>query len=159
MPAPGVPGGSESVWRGTVGHVDRARFLHASGSSPMDESRPECHLGYMERPRSALPDEVHGARAAGALLVGDLASAEGYLACVRTRYLVGFLFRLAAVDGEAVGPLHLEHLACEPTAVPAWCLLAGVLAALLGAVHLGAREGEVPEVLREPRSGPPVPSA
>ena len=51
----------------------------------------------MDQPRSALPDEVHGARAAGALLVGDLASAAADLACVRTRYLVGFLCRLAVV--------------------------------------------------------------
>ena len=63
----------------------------------MDESRPGCHLGYMESPRSALPDEVHGARAAGALLVGDLASAEADLACARTRYLAGFLCRLAVI--------------------------------------------------------------
>ena len=51
----------------------------------------------MESPRSALPDEVHGARAAGAVLLGDLASAEADLACVRMRYLVGFLFRLAVI--------------------------------------------------------------
>ena len=51
----------------------------------------------MDHPRSALPDEVHGARATGALLLGDLASAEADLACVRTRYLVGFLCRLAVI--------------------------------------------------------------
>ena len=47
--------------------------------------------------QSRLPDEVHGARAAGSLLVGDLEEAEADLAHVRTRYLVGFLFRLSMV--------------------------------------------------------------
>ena len=42
-------------------------------------------------------DEVHGARAAGSFLAGDVAEAEAEvkLACVRTRYPVGFLARLA----------------------------------------------------------------
>jgi len=51
----------------------------------------------MDAQRSRLPDEVHGARAAGSLLVGDLAEAEAELVHVRTRYLVGFLVRLAVV--------------------------------------------------------------
>ena len=42
-----------------------------------------------------MPDEVHGARAAGLLVVGDLESAAAELGSVRTRYLVGFLCRLA----------------------------------------------------------------
>ena len=46
---------------------------------------------------SRLPDEVHGARAAGSLLAGDLESAEAELARVQARYLVRFLCRLALV--------------------------------------------------------------
>ena len=62
---------------------------------PMDEAPPGCNLGRMEAPRPALPDEVHGARAVGSLVVGDLESAAAELGSVRTRYLVGFLCRLA----------------------------------------------------------------
>ena len=51
----------------------------------------------MDGQRSRLPDEVHGARAAGSLLVGDLAGAKAELAHVRTRYLAGFLARLGVV--------------------------------------------------------------
>ena len=61
----------------------------------MDEASPGCDLGRMEDPRPTLPDEVHGARAAGSLVVGDLESAAAELGSVRTRYLVGFLCRLA----------------------------------------------------------------
>ena len=46
------------------------------------------------RPRR-LPDEVHGACAVSSLVVGDLESAAAELGSVRTRYLVGFLCRLA----------------------------------------------------------------
>ena len=49
----------------------------------------------MDTRQSRLPAEVHGARAAGSLLAGDLAEAEAELAQVRTRYLAGFLVRLA----------------------------------------------------------------
>ena len=42
-----------------------------------------------------IPDEVHGTRAVGSLVVGDLESATAELGLVRTRYLVGFLVRLA----------------------------------------------------------------
>ena len=49
----------------------------------------------MEDPRPTLPDEVHGARAVGSLVVGELESAAAKLGLVRTRYLIGFLVRLA----------------------------------------------------------------
>ena len=49
----------------------------------------------MEDPRPTLPDEVHGARAMGSLVVGDLESAAAELGSVQTRYLFGFLCRLA----------------------------------------------------------------
>lgn len=61
----------------------------------MDGAVASCELVRMDGQCSRLPDEVHGARAAGSILVGDLAEAEAELACVRTRYLVGFLLRLA----------------------------------------------------------------
>ena len=51
----------------------------------------------MDGRRSRLPDEVYGARAAGSILVGDLVEAEAELVRVRTRYLAGFLARLALV--------------------------------------------------------------
>ena len=63
----------------------------------MDAAFEPCELVRMDVERSRLPDEVHGARAAGSLLAGDLAEAEAELACVRTGYLVGFLMRLALV--------------------------------------------------------------
>ena len=63
----------------------------------MDGTRPARHSHAMDSSRSALPDEVHGARAAGSLLAGDLEAAEAELAAVRTRYLIGFLCRLAVV--------------------------------------------------------------
>lgn len=68
-----------------------------AGGLPMDAAVVPCELVRMDVERSRLPDEVHGARAAGSLLVGELAEAEAELACVRTRYLVGFLLRLALV--------------------------------------------------------------
>ena len=63
----------------------------------MDAAVVPCELVRMDVERSRLPDEVYGARVAGSLLVGDLAEAEADLACVRTRYLVRFLLRLALV--------------------------------------------------------------
>ena len=63
----------------------------------MDAAVVPCELVRMDAERSRPLDEVHGARAAGSLLVGDLAEAEAELVCVRTRYLVGFLARLALV--------------------------------------------------------------
>ena len=47
--------------------------------------------------RSRLPDEVYGARAAGALGAGELDEAAGALAPVSGRYLAGFCLRLAIV--------------------------------------------------------------
>ena len=46
---------------------------------------------------SRLPDEVHGARAAGSLLAGDLEGAEAELARVKPAFLLRFLCRLAVV--------------------------------------------------------------
>ena len=63
---------------------------------------------------------------------------------------------LAAVDGEAVGSLHLEHSPREPAPVPVRQPLARVPAGFLVAVHLRGGEGEVPEVLGELPSRPPV---
>ena len=49
-----------------------------------------------DRKRTVL-DEVHGARAVAELVVGDLGSAVAELEAVSTRYLVGFLGRLAII--------------------------------------------------------------
>ena len=56
-------------------------------------AQPGCHVR-SDRPRSALPDEVHGAQAAGALLAGDFDGATDALERVSWRYLAGFLLRL-----------------------------------------------------------------
>lgn len=56
-----------------------------------------CEFVRMDGQHARLPDEAHGARAAGSLIVGELAEAEADLAQVRMRYLVGFLVRLAVV--------------------------------------------------------------
>ena len=63
----------------------------------MDAAVVSCELVRMDVERSRLPDEVHGARAAGSIVVGDLAEAEAELACVHPRYLVGFVLRLTLV--------------------------------------------------------------
>ena len=73
----------------------RARFPRATADMPMDEAPPGCDLGRIVDLRPTLPDEVHGARAVGSLVVGDLEAAAAELGSVRTRYLVGFLVRLA----------------------------------------------------------------
>ena len=62
-----------------------------------DETWPECNSEPMDRPRFALPDEVHGTRAAGWLVVGDLEAAEAELALIGASYLAGFLCRLAVI--------------------------------------------------------------
>ena len=63
----------------------------------MDATWPECHFEPMDRPRFALPDEVHGARAAGSLVVGDLEAVDAELALTGAHYLAGFLCRLAVI--------------------------------------------------------------
>ena len=55
---------------------------------------PGWHPGCMDRPASALPDAMHGARAAGSLLVDDLRAAEAELDSLRTRNFVGFVLRV-----------------------------------------------------------------
>ena len=68
-----------------------------AGGLPMDAAIEPCELVRMDVEQSRLPDEVHGARAAGSLLFGDFAEAEAELVRVRTRYLAAFLLRLALV--------------------------------------------------------------
>ena len=68
-----------------------------SGRLPMDGPVWLCERLRMDGRDSTLPDVVQGARAAGSLLAGDLTEAEAELAHVRTRYLAGFLVRLAVV--------------------------------------------------------------
>ena len=46
-------------------------------------------------------DEIHGACAAGALLVGELDEAEEHLTAALSRYLAGFFLRLAVVTPDA----------------------------------------------------------
>ena len=52
----------------------------------------------MSAPRPSVLDQVQGARAAGALLVGDLDGAVDALILTSNRYLVGFCFRFAVVS-------------------------------------------------------------
>ena len=80
---------------GRFSYALRARSLRIAGGLPMDAAAVPCELVRMDVERSRLPDEVHGARAAGSIVVGDLAEAEAELAGVRTGYLAGFLMRLA----------------------------------------------------------------
>ena len=47
--------------------------------------------------QSPFPDQVHGARAAGKLLAGDLDDAVHALEPASGRYLVGFCLRLALI--------------------------------------------------------------
>ena len=63
----------------------------------MDAQPVRCDPQAVNETRPLLPDEVYGARAAGALLVGDLASAEAQLSRVRLRYLVAFCCRLSVI--------------------------------------------------------------
>ena len=48
-------------------------------------------------PRPSVLDQVHGARAAGALLAGELDEAEEALTAVSNRYLAAFCLRLAFI--------------------------------------------------------------
>ena len=66
----------------------------------MDSAPLSCDVRVMDEGLSRLPDEVHGARAAGSLLAGDLESAEAALVRVRARYLLRCLCRLAVVTPE-----------------------------------------------------------
>ena len=100
---------------------------------PMDEASPGCDLGRMGDPRPTLPDEVHGARAVGSLVVGYFEAAEAELVLTGARYLAGFLRWLMAPSVEArrrarirgrsldLGPLFDEfadqHLAWRSRAV------------------------------------------
>lgn len=77
-----------------------------------------CHGHVMDDGFHRLPDEVHGARAAGSLLAGDLEGAETELTRVRTRYLVRFHCRLAVVT-----PGISLRLAWRVAARPGWLRL------------------------------------
>ena len=92
-----------------------------SGRLPMDGLVASRELVRMDGPRSRLPDEVHGARAAGSLLVGDLAESEAELACVRTRYLVGFLLRLALVVPDVSSAPRLARRCAAAVQAPRPC--------------------------------------
>ena len=48
-------------------------------------------------PRPSVLDQVHGVRAAGALLAGELDEAEEALTAVSNRYLAAFCLRLALI--------------------------------------------------------------
>ena len=62
----------------------------------MDMGPLRRHRGSMDR-RAPLPDEVHGARAVGSLVLGDIGAAESELALTGVRYLAGFHCRLAVI--------------------------------------------------------------
>ena len=63
----------------------------------LDPAPAPCHAHPMNGPRPPGLDQVHGARAAGALLVGELDEAEEHLGAASSRYLVGFFLRLAFI--------------------------------------------------------------
>ena len=63
----------------------------------MDTGSVDFLWGSMDHPRSSLADEVHGARAVGSLVVGDIEAAEAELALTATRYLAGFVCRLVVI--------------------------------------------------------------
>ena len=51
----------------------------------------------MNSPRPSVLDQVHGARAAGCLLAGELDEAQQHLSKASSRYLVSFFLRLALI--------------------------------------------------------------
>ena len=61
----------------------------------MDEVNGRCDARTMKRRPPSVLDELDGARALGALLVGDIDGAVIALEPVSARYLVGLLLRLA----------------------------------------------------------------
>ena len=61
----------------------------------------------MTGPPPSVLDEIYGAQALGALLAGDLESALDALGPASTRYVAGFLCRLALLM-----PSISAHLAC-----------------------------------------------
>lgn len=63
----------------------------------LDAAPDPCHAHRMFGPRPSVLDQVYGARAAGALLAGELDEAHGHLSAVSNRYLVAFCIRLALV--------------------------------------------------------------
>ena len=79
----------------------------------MDLGPLSCDVRVVDDGFSRLPDEVHGARAAGSLLAGDLEGAETELTRVRTRYLVRFLCRLRGGDTRSFAPPGVA--CCGPT--------------------------------------------
>ena len=60
----------------------------------MDSQGHGCHRGGMNPRRPSVLDKLDGARALGALVVGDVAAAAEALSGVSGRYLVAFLCRL-----------------------------------------------------------------
>lgn len=60
----------------------------------MDAPWPGCDPGPVNARKPSPLDELDGARAAGALLVGDLEEAVDARERVSTRYVAGFLCRL-----------------------------------------------------------------
>lgn len=73
----------------------RAEVLRLTGRSSIDPPGSVCDATPMDSGRSPLPDVVNGARAAGALIAGDLIDAVVELEQVSMRYLIGFFCRLA----------------------------------------------------------------
>ena len=63
----------------------------------MDAPRPGCDPGPVGARKPSPLDEFDGARAAGALLVGELEAAVDALERVSTRYLASFLWCLGLV--------------------------------------------------------------
>ena len=64
----------------------------------MDEMNERCDARTMKRRPPSVLDELDGAKALGALLVGDLDGAVEALESVPTRYLLGLLLRLSMLS-------------------------------------------------------------
>ena len=73
----------------------RANFLRLVAGFLMDSASSLRQASSMADRKRTVLDELHGARAVAELVVGDLGSVVTELEPVSTRYLVGFLGRLA----------------------------------------------------------------
>ena len=83
-------GGARFAPRRTDPRVGRANSLQPTSDSPMNGAFAPCELVLMDGPCSRLPDEVHGARAAGWPCFGNLDRPLAELVQVRPRHLLGF---------------------------------------------------------------------
>ena len=82
---------------GITSRSGRSRSLRFLVDFPDALAALAWHAGCMNTPRRSVSDEIHGLRATGSLVVGEFEEALAELEKTSTRYLVGFVLRLALV--------------------------------------------------------------